>query len=941
GRISAQAPLTRLREVAAWSASGSLVLGGVQVYAWTSKQTTAAFQLAANRLTVSNLSGDLDGGRMTGSLGLDLAAPYRTTANFELVNGDLSRFNALPGRLHPPLNVIGRYSVRTSLQGTLRPLEVHAAGGFLAQSARLGRIAVDRVSFVYRGSQDAVRVEDFQASLFGGQAAGSAALSLTPAGPPGEAALRWQSLDLAALAPLAPQLAAGVRGRTTGSVQLRVPPGQLTQWSDWTAGGHAQIVGLGLAAYELGQFSADFGLRERKLQATRIALAGPMGSLQASAQLGLSAPLDYTAHVQIKQANLAVLSALVQPPGSQPTRSQPARPGNTIAGQLAGLVDVQGTLEPLTVTGKASVTATDVMAERVKIERATLEARFDRRRVELTTAEALLYDGRASASGTINLDDASRLQAKLQGVNLAGLASALGYAPGHLAAVANGSLTLEIAGGQLPHPSAWQAHAVLNLPEIKSGKAYLGTLNAKADYRQGNLSYQASGELLGGNVKAQGELPAAPGKQPFSLGTGHWQLAGAQLDQLAALANRPALLPLSGTFSAAADVHAPRAGESTIGSGNWLLADVHWNDQVLISRLGGAIRLTPTRFDLVNAQGSLAGGTLLLASSVDLAHPRASAFSLQLIDAQLAQLSALTGRRFAARGNLDLALRGNLARPWQIYGTAVIGDATLAGLRLADARLSLAAEFDPLTTAGQFEVSQATASVASGRATGKLKADFRGQLAIQASASFTNVDLRTISSQLSSAGRMLSGKASGSVVASGQNVRSLNDLSGTIRAQLSRAQAMSLPLLSNVVPFLSGGASSATVFDDGRFAGSFSKGVLRVRHFTLNSDSLQLFADGTITSTLRLHLNVTVRTNQQATGGLLSTVLAVAIPLAGPTPIGLLIEANRLLANQTVNLVVGGTAKHPSISIRPAPLLAEEAVRFFMLQVPGGSAMVP
>jgi hypothetical protein len=932
GRISAQVPLARLREVPAWSASGSIALSAVQVYAWTSNQTAAAFQLAAGRLVVSNLAGDLDGGRATGSLSLEFAAPYRSTVNLELVNGDLSRFNSLPGRLHPPLNVAGRYSVRTSLQGSLQPLEVQAAGGFLAQGARLGPIAVDRVSFVYRGSQDALRVEDFQASLFGGQAAGSAALSLAPTAPPGEAALRWQELDLAALAPLAPQLSVGVRGRTTGSVQLRTPAGRPTAWADWTAEGHAQIAGLGLGPYDLGQFAADFGLREQRLQAARIELTGPMGTMHISAQVGLSAPMDYTAHLQITKANLAVLAALAQP-------ARPGQPGSTIAGQLAGLVDVQGTLEPLTVTGKASVAATDVVADRLKIERATLAARFDRRRVELTTAEADLYEGRASASGTVNLDDTSRLQAKLQGVNLARLASSLGYAPGHLAAVADGSLNLEIARGQLPHPDAWQAHAEIKIPEIKSGKAYLGTLSAKADYRQGDLSYQASGGLLGGNVNAQGELKTATGKQPFALGTGKWQLAGAQLDQLAALADRPALLPLSGTLSVAANVHAPREGESTIGSGKWQLADVHWNNQVILSRLGGGIRITPKRVDFVDTQGNLAGGTVLLASRIDLAQPRASAFSFELIDAQLSRLSALAGPRIATQGTLDLALRGNLARPWQIYGTAVVSDATLAGVRLSDARFSLAAEFDPLTMTGQAEVSQAAATLAGGRATGKLKVDFRGQLSIQASASFASVDLRTISSQLSSVGKMVAGKVSGNIAASGQNVRSLDDLSGTVHARFSRTQAMSLPLLSSVGPFLSGGASSATVFDDGRFVGTFSKGVLRVKKFTLVSDSLQLYVDGTITRTLRLNLNVTARTNQEGTTGLLSTALAIAIPLAGPTPVGLLLEANRLLANQTINLVVGGTLSHPSVSVQAAPLLAEEAVRFFLLQVPGSAAV--
>ena len=63
-------------------------------------------------------------------------------------------------------------------------------------------------------------------------------------------------------------------------------------------------------------------------------------------------------------------------------------------------------------------------------------------------------------------------------VAAAGLASVgiwrlLAIAAPHLAALADGSLTLEIARGQLPHPAAWQAHGEVNMPEIKAGKAYV------------------------------------------------------------------------------------------------------------------------------------------------------------------------------------------------------------------------------------------------------------------------------------------------------------------------------------------------------------------------------------------------------------------------------------------------------------------------------------
>jgi hypothetical protein len=934
GRVNAQVPLERLRELTAWAATGSATASGIRVYGSSINQTAATFQLAHGRVGVPSLTGDFDGGRLSGSLSLDLAAPYRTTANMELVGGDLSRFNALPGALRPPVELAGRYSVRAGAQGTLEPLAGHAAGGFIAVDARAGRARADRLSFVFSGTQDALRVDNLQASLWGGQASGKASLSFTPQGPPGEAAIQWQGINLASLAQLTPQVPANVRGTTSGRIQLGVPAGRLMQWAEWTADGRAQAAGLGVGAFELGQASAEFAVREKKLQATRLELTGPMGTFQANAQLSMLAPLDYSAHLQVTQANLAVLAAL----------PQLSALGTSTAGKLGALIDVHGTLQPLVVSGQANLSASGVVIHRMKIDRATLEARFDRRRLELLAAEMELYDGRATASGAINLDGPSKLQAQMQGIDLATLAASQGYAPGHLAAVANGNLTLEIGAGKLADPTDWQLHAALELPKIAAGKADLGTLDAAADYQPGTLSYHAKGQLLGGTLVAQGKVHLSPGKKPLLPGEGQVQLDGVQLDKLATLLNRPVLAPLSGTLSLAANVHPPQqdTGTAPIGSGSFALNDLHWHDQVLIDRFAGQLRATQRRIELVDTEGGFAGGSVRLNAVMDLARPLASVFSLEIMDAQLAPLGALVGeQRPLLRGGFDLALRGSLARPWALYGTAVVGEGQVAGVRISDARFSLDAEVDPLTGTGQFQVSQASMTVGDGRATGQVTADFRGQLRIQASASFSNLNLRTISGQLSSVGRMTSGKISGTLTASGQNVRSIDDLSGTIKAKLSQTQAMSLPGLDRVVPFLSGGISTSTVFDQGRLVGSFSHGVLRVRQFSLSSSSLKVFADGTITRTLRLNLNVTARTGQQGGGGLLSTAFLAELPLFGPTPIGLIIEANRLLANQVVNLVVRGTLSNPSISIRPIPLLAEEAVRFFLLQVPGGAALGP
>jgi len=167
-----------------------------------------------------------------------------------------------------------------------------------------------------------------------------------------------------------------------------VPAGRVLQWSEWTAEGRAQAAGLGLGTFDLGRLSAEFGLRETKLQATRLELAGPMGTVQASAQLSLTAPLGYSARLQVTHANLAVLAALPQ------LSALGTSTAGQVGGQLEGLIDVHGSLQPLSVTGQANISASDVVIHRLKIDRAKLAARFDRRRLELVAAEVALYNAR-------------------------------------------------------------------------------------------------------------------------------------------------------------------------------------------------------------------------------------------------------------------------------------------------------------------------------------------------------------------------------------------------------------------------------------------------------------------------------------------------------------------------------------------------------------------
>lgn len=58
----------------------------------------------------------------------------------------------------------------------------------------------------------------------------------------------------------------------------------------------------------------------------------------------------------------------------------------------------------------------------------------------------------------------------------------------------------------------------------------------------------------------------------------------------------------------------------------------------------------------------------------------------------------------------------------------------------------------------------------------------------------------------------------------------------------------------------------------------------------------------------------------------------MTIPAAGPIPVSVLLEVSAYLSNRVIHLRVTGTTRNPQVRTEPIRLLAEEAVRFFVLQ---------
>jgi translocation and assembly module TamB len=178
--------------------------------------------------------------------------------------------------------------------------------------------------------------------------------------------------------------------------------------------------------------------------------------------------------------------------------------------------------------------------------------------------------------------------------------------------------------------------------------------------------------------------------------------------------------------------------------------------------------------------------------------------------------------------------------------------------------------------------------------------------------------------------QMGTGQVSGRFDFSGSDVRSLDDLTGTLEARLQQTQALQLPVLQQLTPFLLGGQSSAAVFQNGSLRGRLIRGAVRIDQLTFSGSVLQLFLAGTVTLQGRLNLEVTANTGNLGVNPAFLRVLGLRVPAVGPIPVMLLMEASTYFSNRVVHLRVTGTVRSPVVTIEPLSLLTEEALRFFL-----------
>jgi autotransporter translocation and assembly factor TamB len=238
--------------------------------------------------------------------------------------------------------------------------------------------------------------------------------------------------------------------------------------------------------------------------------------------------------------------------------------------------------------------------------------------------------------------------------------------------------------------------------------------------------------------------------------------------------------------------------------------------------------------------------------------------------------------------------------------------------------------FSPSQGTGALAIRDSHARVAQGRARFESTMNWGNGLRLTGLLLFYQVNLRTLLEHSPSAAAYVSGRVSGRVDLAGSEMRSLNDLTAVVRARMEQGQALQMPVLRQILPYLRRGGAAQSRFQTGELKGRLAGGIFRIQHATLVGDFLKLLIQGTINLAGNLDLDVTAQTGLYCLNPAQTHALRSRVPIVGAIPRLVLYEISSILSAAVVHLQVTGTVHSPVIRVEPLLLMTEESIRFFL-----------
>ncbi|HUR55489.1 MAG TPA: hypothetical protein VMZ71_15245, partial [Gemmataceae bacterium] len=446
-----------------------------------------------------------------------------------------------------------------------------------------------------------------------------------------------------------------------------------------------------------------------------------------------------------------------------------------------------------------------------------------------------------------------------------------------------------------------------------------------ATVRKGVVDFSLEGKSLGGSFDVKGSYPGQKKPTPGGGGRNSVHLRGIDLSRLGPALRSESLSALRGrldlTFDASPDL--------STGGGRVLVTGLAWGDADVSREVRGVLLLDDGQLSLRELTGLVAGGQLGVSGRMSLQNPNRNFLAIELRRASAKQLLApIPSLASEFEGQVSALVRLTFNRELRGEGTVTVHRGKVVGVGVDDLRVPFRVS---RSVGGSTELTVREASTRAG--SGRLQAEatvlIGHSVFVSAQVRFAGVPIQTVIPSLGENALVGAGRVTGRFDLSGSNVRSADDLNGTLVAAFQGTSPNELPLFQRLVPYLSP-LGLTRPFDTGDVRANLSRGVLRVQRLALVSPNAQVFAGGTITTSGRVDLAVTAHTGQIGPGTAALRLFGLRLPAIGPIPLGLIAEVSAFLSNRTLRMEITGTTDSPVVRVNTRSLLTDEAVRFFL-----------
>lgn len=861
----------------------------------------------------------------------DFNAGYlQTSLNLKI--DDLALFlNKLEVKL--PVKVAGKGNVKVKVWiPVAHPRSIkryRVEGSIEFASLTIDKITVEKLLAVITLKDGLIKLTslkgEFPGSNKAGTFAGDAQFQLDPLGDL-IANLTLNEIALERFASLIPTAGRKLEGRVSGRFSFRAPGATLHETSSWVASGVIRTEKLLIDQWSVESANAKLALKDNRLAVTDLTGRYQGLPLSGIASLTLDEKYPYQAELQLDESDFARITQLY------PDFKSPI----PIKGSLALGAKSTGTLSPFTATVTGKGTSSSLEISTAKVTSLQFKWSWLKERVLLTNVTGVFHKGNLKGHVTIPLNEKAEgdLSIDFERIDLDSLSKSFEAFPIPLLGVADGTVKGSLSAVGPGKIRNIDVKTTFKSPQLSIRNIPTESLKGNIRYTQNRIVYDLQGRTLGGTFDVRGVWGAKADANEAPQ-TGKIRLIDIELSKLwNALATGNGKSPLSGKMSLKLDYEHDKETNFPVGTGQLSFARMRWGRVDVSSQLRGRIRVSREMVNVVDLEGDLAGGTLLLATNIDLEKWQRSRFQARLnrVSAQRL-LKPFFAESPPISGKMDVSVQGQVSEQWRGQGRVAIQNGKLNNVSFTEWLIPFDFFYSPRRSSGEIDFRESRASIARGRVV--TQGSFRWGTGnhLQAKAQFFGIDLQQLLRSTTIRQRLGKGKISGRLQLTGRNIRSMKDLKGTLDAEFRDTQALTFPVLQQFRPFLRG-QSPATTFQRGKLRADLSNGIVRIRPLALESEVLSLMAEGTVTVAQgRLNLDVNIRTGQLVVDPVILRLAGVAVGAPGSAQVAT--QLLTYLSNRVVHLRVRGTISNPSVRVEPLRILTQEGIRFLLLnQIP-------